>query len=66
MLADRHTVLMRTARWISLALLVVGVLALAYSALTFFVPRPGINPGEPFLFGAALIIAGVIVRRRFR
>jgi hypothetical protein len=54
------------SRWIFLALLVVGILSLGYSILTLLVPRPGINPLEPFLFGAALIIAAILIRRRLR
>jgi hypothetical protein len=64
-LPDRHTVVMRN-RWIFLALLIVGIISLAYSILTILVPRAGINPIEPFLFGAALVIAAVLIRRRFR
>lgn len=62
---DRHSVVMRN-RWIFPALLIVGIISLAYSILTILVPRTGINPIEPFLFGAALVIAAVLVRRRFR
>jgi hypothetical protein len=62
----RHTVLMGNARWIFLLLVVVGVISLAYSIVTILVPRAGINPLEPFLFGAALLIAAFFVRRRLR
>jgi hypothetical protein len=49
-----------------LVLLIAGILSLAYSVLTLLVSRSGINPAEPFLFGAALVIAAVLIRRRLR
>jgi hypothetical protein len=52
--------------WLFIVLLVLGIISLAYSVLTLIVPRTGINPIEPFLFGAALVIAAVLIRKRFR
>ena len=62
----RHTVMMRNSRWIFIVLLVLGIISLGYSILSLLAPRPGINPAEPFLFGAALIIAAIFIRRRLR
>lgn len=52
--------------WLFLVLLIAGIVSLAYSILTLVIPRAGINPIEPFLFGAALVIAAVLIRKRFR
>jgi hypothetical protein len=53
-------------RWIVIILAVLGVLFLAYGLLTTVRPQPGLNPAEPFIFGAALLIAAFFVRRRLR
>ena len=55
-----------SVRWVVVVLAVLGVLFLAYSLLTTVRPQAGINPVEPFLFGAALLIAAFFVRRRLR
>jgi hypothetical protein len=53
-------------RWVFVVLLVLGIASLGYSLLILVAPRPGVLAVEPFLFGAALIIAAVLVRTRLR